>query len=258
MRKRMVVSMGLLIALAIVVSGCASAAQAGGPLASVASQTNGEQVTRTITVTGSGTAAAAPDVAYVVLGVETIDESAAKAVRDNSEKMNAMMAALKAMGIADKDVQTSRYNMWLEQEDKPEARVLTDSQEQEAALRYHVVNQVRVTVRDVAKVGELMDKALQAGANRVEGVSFGIEDTDTLSEQAREDAIADAKAKADQLAAGFGTKVGAVYSVTEFDQGRPVALAQEIMPIMADSRMSISAGEISVNVQVQVQFEIAK
>ena len=240
------------------VSGCASAAQAGGPLASVASQTDTEQALRTITVTGSGTVSAAPDIAYVVLGVEAIDESAAQAARDSSEKMNAVMAALKAMGIADKDIQTTRYNMWLEQDAKPESRVLTDLQEQETTSRYHVVNQVRVTVRKVAEVGELLDKALQAGANRVEGISFGIEDTDALSEQAREKAIANAKAKADQLAAGFGAKVGAVHSVSEFDQMQPVTLAQEIVPIMADSRMSISAGEVNVNVQVQVQFQIAE
>jgi len=257
MRKRMVMGMGLLIVLAVVVSGCTAAAQAGGPLTSVATQAE-EQARRTISVTGNGTATAAPDVAYVVIGVESINEDAALAVEDSTKRMDAVMAALEELGIAAKDVQTVNYNMWLEQTAKPEVRTLVETDEPQLMERYHVANQVRVTVRDMTKVSDLLEKALQAGANRVEGITFGIEDTDALSEQAREEAIADAKAKADQLATGFGAKVGAVYSVSEWGGSEPVMYAAADRMGMGGGGVPVSGGELTVNVQIQVQFEIAE
>lgn len=244
-------------ALVLMALGCKSASAGGGALlgggeALAARSAEGETIPRTISVNGSGAATARPDIAYVTLGVRAIHTDADKAVTENTERMSAVMGVLKEMQVEDKDIQTVNYSMWLEEERDREGNLT-------GVTRYHVVNQVRVKVRDLAKVGQLLQQALKAGANSVEGISFSVDNPSALRKEARDKAIADAKAKAEQLAAGFGAKVGKVRQVSEYG-GEPevrMAVKSEAYGI-GGGEVPVAGGELSVSVQVQAIFDIAE
>lgn len=249
-----IVILGVLLAVAVV--GGAAAATAGGSAQTrpaPASQTGGDATLRTINVTGDGSASAPPDVAQIQLGVETINPDATQAIDENTTRMTAVMAVLRQMQIEDKDIQTTNYNMWLEQ-------VLDKNGQPTGETRYHVVNQVQVSLRDLTKTGDLLQQALQAGANNAGGISFRVADQTGLEREARDRALADAQAKAEQLAAGLGAKLGPVRQVTESTgviPPGPSPLAAE-RAIGGAGPVPVSGGEFSVTVQVQVAFDIAE
>ncbi|MGC9358631.1 MAG: SIMPL domain-containing protein, partial [Anaerolineae bacterium] len=122
----------------------------------------------TIHVNGSGAASAAPDVVDVRLGVETTSADADEAISENTERMNAVLEAIKALEVAEEDIQTVNYAMSVEQIRDENGRP-TDE------VRYHVHNQISVRLRDTGKTGQLLEAALGAGANTVSGVNFSVE-----------------------------------------------------------------------------------
>lgn len=248
--------------LAFAAVGCSQPATVGGggsagdsaPEAArvAALQTGGEPTPRTINVSGMGKASAPPDVAEIQLGVETVNTDVGRAISENTARMSAVMSVLKEMNVADKDVQTTRYNMWIDEERDREGQLTGER-------RYHVVNQVRVTLRDLAKTGELLQRALEAGANNVGGVSFSVADPTALEREARDLAIANARAKAEQLAAGLGAKLGPVRQVSEFGgvvQAVEAPMVERALAVGAP--VPVSGGEFSVTVQIQVTFDIAE
>ncbi len=212
-----------------------------------------ESMPRTVTVSGSGTANATPDIAYVQLGVQVIESDAELAVKESTDRMTAVMQVIKEMGIEEKDVQTTQYNMSVQQQYDRDGQPTGE-------ITYRISNQVRVKVRDLTKIGELLQKTLAAGANTVGGVTFSIEDPKALQKQARDLAIADAREKAEQLAAGLGASLGAVRQVSEFSAGRPVPEAAPVMEMRAvgGGEVPVSGGELSVSVQIQVVFDLAE
>lgn len=241
--------------LAVLVAGCAVPAAAGGSPATTntlaaAQQANSETLPRTISVNGSGVASAAPDVAYVTLGVETVNADPAQAVAENNTKMTAVMEALKALGIPETDIQTVNYTMWIEQ-------VVDRDGVPTGETKYHVSNQIRVKVTDFSKTGDVLQAALAEGANTVAGVEFAVSDPTALQQQARDKAMADAQAKAGQLATGFNVTLGPVRNINEFSGiVQPVAA----IPLGAggDSKVPVSGGSFSVSVEVQVVYDIAE
>jgi uncharacterized protein YggE len=221
-----------------------------------AAQTGGTAV-RTITVVGTGKASGAPDVAHVTVGVEAMGPSLQEVVSDNKTKMAALLAALKAQGIADKDIRTTSYNVYVENPQPPQPVVRGSQTAGSAAVTYHVNNQVDVTVRDVAKLGDVLDKAVAAGANNVYGVSFSVDDPTKLQGLARANAIADAKARAQDLAGLTGVTLGDVISVSEVI-GSPGPIYPVAMGARAslDSSVPIQTGELEVSMNVQVTYAI--
>lgn len=217
------------------------------PLA-VQTQSSGESFPRTISVNGSGMAGAAPDVAYITLGVETINPDPALVVDESTTKMEAVLTALKDLGIAEADIQTVNYSLWIEQ-------VVDRNGVPTGESRYHLVHQVRVKVADLAKTGQVLQAALKAGANTVAGVEFTVADPTALQQQAREKAMASARAKAEQLAAGFGVKLGAVRSINEFTGAPPVPVA--FSEGVGGGGVPVQGGTLNVTVEVQVTFDIA-
>ncbi len=245
--------------LVLLIAGCAPGAiestvgvtRAVAPSASTLSAGQ-ESVPRTVTVSGSGTANATPDIAYVQLGVQVIESDAELAVEESTDRMTAVMEVIKDMGIDAKDVQTTQYNMSVQQQYDREGRPTGE-------ITYRVSNQVRVKVRDLTMIGELLQKALAAGANTVGGVTFSIEDPKALQKQARDLAIADAREKAEQLAAGLGASLGPVRQVSEFGVSRPMPEAAKVMEMRAvGGEVPISGGELSVSVQIEVVFDLAE
>ncbi len=215
-------------------------------------QSSGEPMPRTISINGLGMASAPPDVALIQLGAETIHTDAAQAISDNTERMTAVMDVLKAMKVEDKDIQTVSYSMWIEQVYDREGQPTGET-------RYHVVNHVRIRLRDLSKTGELLQKAMEAGANNVGGISFSVSDPEALQQKARDLAIADAQAKAKQLAAGLGAQLGPLRQVSEYG-----GIIAPSVPVFAEGgrggggSVPVSGGEFSVTVEIQVAFDIAE
>jgi uncharacterized protein len=202
----------------------------------------GTQGVRQITVVGTGEASGAPDTARAQLGVETRAATAGEALEANSTRMAALIARLKELGVKDEDIQTSGFN------------VGTDYDYEAGQIRgYTVSNSVSVVVRDLASLGELLDAAVQAGANNVYGLSFSVAEPKVLGEQARANAIADAQARAAQMAQAAGLSVGEVLAISESIGGPvPMPFAEAAMSQKAGA--PIEPGLHGVSAQVQVTF----
>ena len=163
------------------------------------------------------------------------------------------MQSLEDEGIDAKDIQTVEYSIWPEQNYDPEVA------QQPRITGYHVNNSVHVTVRDVARVGAVLGSVTKAGANSVNGISFGIDDTAALEGRAREAAMKDAHAKAESLATLAGETLGEVLQISLSSGGGypiPMPMARMEMADAALKAPSISTGESSVSVQVQVTYAI--
>ncbi len=239
----------LLVTVAALLLGCSGLAQAGE---GKSYNTDSTELPYLINVSASGNASITPDIADVRFGVESINSDAAAALSENSTKMSAILAAVKALGIEDKDVQTAEYNMWIEQIYDQVKGTPTGE------MRYHVSNQLVVRVRDISKVGSLLGNVLQAGANNVGGVSFGVDDTTALQSQARKEALENARAKAEELAAGLGVKIGKVRQISESISGyAPVPMMMRDSALSgAGEAISVASGSYNVTVDVQVVFDI--
>lgn len=233
--------------LAVVV---AAGAFAGGALmrpAAAQAQTAAAPTLRQVTVVGSGEFRVAPDMATVQIGVETTAPTTKEALAKNTAQAQTVIDAIKQLGVADKDIQTSGFNIYATYDN--EGRSITG---------YTVSNTVAVTIRNLARAGELLDQVVETGANRVYGISFGVSDPKAAQAQARAAAVADARAKADQLAKSSGTTLGPVLVITE-NLGAAVPVP---MPMMADARaeagapVPVQAGEQTVTAQIQITYEL--
>jgi uncharacterized protein YggE len=198
---------------------------------------------RTITVVGEGTAAASPDLARVSIGVATFAPTATEATKENNDKMTGIINTLKDLGIADKDIQTTNYSISPEfSSQKGETNQITG---------YRVSDTVQVTVRNLDKIGTVLDQVTQAGANNISGISFGIENPATLQGEARAKAFADAQARAEDLAKLGGVQLGEILSISESTGGGPVPVASAF-----SSTAPIQPGQTEVHTQIQVIYAI--
>lgn len=206
---------------------------------------------RTLTVDGDGAASAAPDIADIELGVETTLDDPQAAIESNASDMASVIEVLADLGIADDDIQTRSFNMWVEQiydEDGPTGEFL-----------FHVVNQIAVRVRDIDVTGDVLGAALAAGANTVRGITFGVEDTQALEAAARDAAVDNALAKAEQLGERLGVTVGSPQHVVEFSGGFPQTAGMERVMALDESGISsvpVSPGSFTVHVSVTITFDI--
>ena len=236
---------GGLTVLAIVAGVILSAIANASATSTQASETGSP---RTITAVGTGSASASPDVATAQIGVETQSASPEDATRENEERMKTVVEALTAAGIDMKDIHTAYYNLWAEQRYDPEKGQPTGE------YIYHVSNSLSVKIRALSKVGAILSEAVEAGANNISGVSFSIEDTSALEMEAREKAVADAKARAESLAQLSGVELGEVVLVSEVIGG-PVPIVME-RAMGGGGGVSIEPGQLEVSMQVQMSFAI--
>jgi uncharacterized protein YggE len=204
---------------------------------------------RTITVSATGTAEAEPDQARITSGVTTEALSAREALSANSESMTKVIAELKAKGIDGKDIQTASFNV------EPVIDYSKDGQPPK--LRgYRVSNQVVVLVRDLGKLGDVLDDVITAGANQVQGLSFEVSKADALKDEARKEAVANALRRAKLLAAAAGAEVGQVMQMSEeVTSNGPVPYAA---PRFAKAEMSvpIERGTSTLEARVTVTWAL--
>ncbi len=215
-------------------------------------------VARTITVIGQGKVNVKPDIARVQIGVEVFAPTVKEATAKNREQMASVLAALKKAGVADKDIQTFNYSINFERESfmaMPSAPGAAEMKAVEPRGRYRVSNMVQVTIRDLDTVATILDAAVEAGANNVWGVSFGIEDSGKAESEARAKAMDNARAKAAELAELAGVELGEVISVSEVigTAFPPVAFAEARA---LGGGAPISPGELTFQTQLQVVFAI--
>ena len=217
-------------------------------VAQAAASTTGD---RGITVVGIGKVTGQPDIAHVTVGIETQAPSLQTAVDDNKAKMTVLLETLKKLGLADKDIQTSNYSVYTERVTPPApgAEVSTDQ------MIYHVTNQVDVIVRDVNQLGDVLDKAVAAGANNIYGVNFSVEDTSKLESDARAKAVENAKARAQELAQLNGLQLGEVLSVSEVIGGSAFPMDYGVKG-MGGGGTPVQPGELEMSLSIQITYAV--
>lgn len=199
---------------------------------------------RLVTVTGEATVAVAPDAAVISIGVTSQDKTAREASEANAKQMTAVLAAIKDTGIADRDVQTSRLSLQPQYDpNKSGTARLTG---------FQATNQVTVRIRDIDKLPVFLDRAIAAGANEMSGIEFVISEQSKLLDRARDDAIADARRKAELYAQAAGSKLGPVVSITEEGSATPPRPIQA----MRAGAVPIAPGEQTLRATVTVSYEL--
>jgi uncharacterized protein YggE len=264
--KHKVLQVVLFGMLVLTIAGCAAApsvnaqaannpltVQSGGGSAGTSAlvQTTSSSGSQGITVVGTGKATGAPDQAQVTVGVQTSGTSVQQAVNDNQAKMNALIDALKALGIASNDLRTSNYNVSANQPPVP-AGIKDGTPTSET---YQVSNQVTVIVRDISKLASVLDKAVASGANSIYGVDFSISDTSNLQADAESNAVQDAKKRAENLAKLEGVTLGSIVSVSESSSGFPGPITANAFGI-GGGGTPIQPGQLDVTVSLQVTYSI--
>jgi uncharacterized protein YggE len=240
-----------LLAMVVLMTSCAG----GGGVVPVPSQpSSGYPPTNSISVSGSGEAYGTPDIAYIQLGVDTAGADLGQAVAQNNSAMERVKQALLDAGIAQEDLQTTNFNVWIEDKTDPQTGQLTGERV------YHVQNTLNITVRDIAKIGDVIDAALNAGANTVYGLTFGISDTTALESEARRKAVEDARTRAQELADALGVRLGNPIIVSESTGGGIVVpmFAVEAAAGRGGGAPPINQGQMAVTVSVSVVYSISQ
>ena len=241
--------------LAIALAACATA-QAQPQGASAPATQDAPLVTsqphRAVTVVGIGKVSLVPDIAQINVGAEARASTVAEAKTEVDRQIKAIMTVLNDLGVAGKDIQTSHYGIYFEREPYP-GPAREGGPVLEAQGVYHVSNMLQVTVRDVNLAGDVLDGVVEAGANQVYGVTFTVSDDSKWQSEARKNAVANARTRAEELAELTGVKLGEVQLVSEVIGGGPVPIAY------AERAMGgggIAPGELEMSTQVQVTFAI--
>jgi uncharacterized protein YggE len=210
---------------------------------------------RTISVSGTGQASAQPDVAVITIGVTTEAKEASEALTANSVQMAAVIDALKKGGVLAKDIRTQTIQLSPRYEYPP--RATSGEQKPPELVGFMANNLVEARVRELSGLGELLDAAVQAGGNQIQGIRFEIANPSALLVQARDAAWADALAKATQLADLAGAELGPALTIQEFSRTpRPYEGARAMALDVAAAPVPVEAGEQSVEIEVQVTWKM--
>ena len=202
---------------------------------------------RLVTVNGEASIAVAPDMAVIRIGVTSQGKTAKAASEANSKEMTAVLSAIKADGIADRDIQTSR--LALQPQYDPNrvgpARL----------LGFQVTNQLTVQIHDIGKLPTFLDRAVEAGANEMSGIEFVVSQQSKFLDRVRGEAIADAHRKAELYAHAAGAKVGHVVSITDEGAVQP---APQVKAFRSGAAVPVAPGEQMLRATVSVTYELAQ
>jgi len=205
---------------------------------------------RTISVNGTGTVYLVPDIAYINIGVHTQDSEIGKAVNSNSLKSQAVIKAIKDLGVAEKDVQTTNFSVNNSVQYDP----VTNAQ---TGTVYSVDNTVVVTMRDLAKLSDMLDAVIQAGANNINSVAFDLADKSAAVQQARLLALENAHTLATELTSGLGVTLGPVQSLSYYDNVPSPYFGKGGESIGSGSSTTpINPGQMQLTVNVSISYEI--
>ncbi|HYZ47503.1 MAG TPA: SIMPL domain-containing protein [Sphingomonas sp.] len=192
-----------------------------------------------------------PDIATVSAGVVTQAADAAGAMRENAARMERVIAAIKRAGVADRDIRTSNISL------QPQYRY--GENQPPVITAYQASNMVTVRFRDIARSGAILDALVATGANQINGPELGLDDPAAAMDEARLDAIAKARARAQLYARAAGLKVKRILSISEaaFELPRPIPLMMRATGARAEAADSkIEPGEQALNATVSIRFEL--
>ncbi|MBV7255975.1 SIMPL domain-containing protein [Pacificimonas sp. WHA3] len=203
-----------------------------------------------LTISATGISRSAPDIANVSAGVVTQAETADDAMRQNRERMERVVSALRSAGIKREDIQTSNLNL------SPQYRY---GENQPPRLTgYQVQNMVSVTLRDIGDAGSVLDALVSQGANQINGPSFSIEDSEGAMNDARRDAMAKARERADIYAGAAGMSVARIVSISEggHHSPPPMPMMRAMSDVAEDMSTPVEPGQLGLNANVTVVYEL--
>lgn len=206
----------------------------------------------TLNLTADGEVKVTPDMATISMGVQTDAPTAAQALAANAEQMGRVVASLKRAGLADRDIRTSQLNVspqYVYEQNKPPR--LTG---------YQATNQVTIVARDLKKLGQTVDAAVNAGANTVGGISFGLQDPQAAEDAARRDAVRALEAKADLYAKATGYRIARLVSLSEGTSYSPppMPIPMAAASFRAKAETAVEPGETQVRIVISGVFELTR
>lgn len=204
---------------------------------------------RTISVSGQGRVSARPDMAVVWLGVQTEADTAGDALEENSVQMQSVISTTLEAGVEEDDIQTQGIRL------QPIYDQPQDAQEREVQ-GYRASNIVEVTVRNLDELGTLLDAAVEAGGNTIDNIRFEIGGSDEVLAQAREAAVDNARAKAEQLASLLNVELGDVLTISETSFSPPMPVVFEEAAADRATAVPVQPGTQSIEVSVQITWQI--
>ena len=208
-----------------------------------------------ITVAASGTVTAVPDIALISAGVVSEAETARAALEANSAAMRRLIEGLKAAGIEAGDIQTTSFDVQpVYDTDSSSVPNPRPQRRGTSIIGYRVQNQVRITVRDINRLGEVLDRAVTLGANQVGGIEFRVSQAEKLKDDARREAIANARRRAELFATAVGVKLGRVLQIEEVgEEGpRPAPYTR----VLKAEAVPIERGTETLEAKVSVTWEL--
>jgi hypothetical protein len=207
----------------------------------------------TLNLSAYGEVKAAPDMATITTGVQTDAATAAEAMALNRSRMNAVVASLRRAGVAEADIQTSGLNL---------NAVYDYAENQPPRLRgYQVSNQVAVVVRDLDRVGAIADVVVETGANQIGGISFGLSDPTAAENAARREAVEALGAKAQLYSQALNVRLVGLTSLSEgggYAPPPPMPMYARVGMVQSADATSVSPGQLSVRIDIQGVYEIAR
>jgi uncharacterized protein YggE len=238
MRTKILIPTIILIA-AVVLSACSASIQIG------------QTQPRTLNVNGNAQVVLSPDIAYVSIGVHSEAKTAEEAVASNNTQTQAVIDAIKAQGVDAKDIQTTNFSVYQQEKFAPTGESL--------GTFFMADNTVYVTMRDITKIGDILDAAISAGANNIYGITFDVENKEAALATGRDQAMADAQAQAEQLAKAAGATLGEVQSISYYSSApSPIYYDNKVAPagVGGGASVPISTGQLTLTVTVNVMYGI--
>ncbi|MBX9823296.1 SIMPL domain-containing protein [Afipia birgiae] len=217
-------------------------------LAAMATSAWGQTLPPTVSVTGEASISVPPDLAQIDSGVTTEAKTAREASEANNKAMGGVLQALKNAGLAEKDIQTSRLSL------SPQSAPNRNANAPFLIVGYRASNRVTVTIRDITKVADTIDVLVGAGANEISGMSFMVSKASKLLDDARAEAIADARRKAEIYAKAANISLGAPISISEETAPGPMPYRKMAADMAASA--PVAQGQETLRVSVSVSYEI--
>jgi hypothetical protein len=235
MRKKFSFAMVIMI-VAVLLSACSP-------------QTPSKDVGRSINVNGKGEVYLVPDIAYVYVGTRSEAVDVAAALSDNNKQAQAIADVLSEMGVDPKDIQTTAFNVYPMQNYSPDGQPME--------TKYVVENTVFIKVRQLQKLGELLDAVVRKGANQINGITFDIEDRSQAESDARKLAVQDATNKAKELADAAGVELGQLLNLNVYSSGNPQPMYDaKGGGYAAQSSAPIASGQLLVSAEANLSYEL--
>ncbi|MCV0429627.1 MAG: SIMPL domain-containing protein [Roseibium sp.] len=209
--------------------------------------------TGSITMEGQGTVSVAPDMAVITTNVVTTAKTAAEALSENSASITKVIDAIKGAGVEAKDIQTRGFGIYPRYE-----RITDGSNRQPNIIGYEIRNGVEVNVRDLGKLGGLLTLVVESGANSVDGIRFEVSDPDEKLDEARKQAVAAARHKAEIFADAAGVELGNILNISEtgVQMPRPLMMRAEGMMMAKADAVPIEAGEETISANVTIRWSL--